>query len=64
MTGGDDPFAVGFEYLADRGPLLGEDSFGHSGATGSLAFADPASGVAHAENGRLAHAVLRAASAS
>ncbi|GHE73076.1 serine hydrolase [Streptomyces spiralis] len=69
----------GFEYLAERYPFLGEDSFGHSGATGSLGFADPASGVAYAyirrrfafpsgegaspENGRLAQSVLRAAAA-
>ncbi|MEU0597861.1 serine hydrolase domain-containing protein [Streptomyces sp. NPDC006393] len=72
-------FGLGFEYLAERYPFLGEDSFGHSGATGSLGFADPASGVAYAytrrrfafpsgegaspENGRLAESVLRAAAA-
>ncbi|GHI02615.1 serine hydrolase [Streptomyces cellostaticus] len=77
VTGGDNHFGLGFEYLAERYPFLGEDSFGHSGATGSLGFADPASGVAYAytrrrfsfpsgygaalENGRLAQSVLRAA---
>jgi CubicO group peptidase (beta-lactamase class C family) len=77
VTGTDDHFGLGFEYLAGRCPFLGEDSFGHSGAAGSLGFADPASGVAYAytrrrfafpsehgeapENGRLAESVLRAA---
>ncbi|WNM31151.1 serine hydrolase domain-containing protein [Streptomyces sp. Li-HN-5-11] len=72
-----DHFGLGFEYLAARYPFLGEDSFGHSGATGSLGFADPASEVAYAyvrrrfafpsgqgaspENDRLAQSVLRAA---
>ncbi|MFI9341098.1 serine hydrolase domain-containing protein [Streptomyces sp. NPDC052773] len=77
VTGTEDHFGLGFEYLAGRYPFLGEDSFGHSGATGSLGFADPASGVAYAytrrrfafpsgygeapENRRLAESVLRAA---
>ncbi|MGY6021271.1 serine hydrolase domain-containing protein [Streptomyces spinosirectus] len=77
VTGGDDHFGLGFEYLAGRHPFLGENCFGHSGAAGSLGFADPASGVAYAytrrrfafpsgvgaspENGRLAESVLRAA---
>ncbi|MFF3904552.1 serine hydrolase domain-containing protein [Streptomyces sp. NPDC001848] len=77
VTGQTDHFGLGFEYLAGRYPFLGPDAFGHSGATGSLGFADPASGVAYAytrrrfafpsgegaspENGRLAHSVLRAA---
>ncbi|MGA4837965.1 serine hydrolase domain-containing protein [Streptomyces sp. G45] len=77
VTGIDDPFGLGFEELSGRYAFLGETAFGHSGATGSLGFADPASGVAYAytrrrfgfpsgygagpENHRLAAAVVRAA---
>lgn len=77
VTGQSDHFGLGFEYLAGRYPFLGRDVIGHSGATGSLGFADPASGVAYAytrrrfafpsgegaspENGRLAESVVRAA---
>jgi CubicO group peptidase (beta-lactamase class C family) len=77
VTGQEDHFGLGFEYLAGQYPFLGEHSFGHSGATGSFAFADPASGVAYAytrrrfafpsgqgespENRHLAEAVVRAA---
>lgn len=74
----DNHFGVGFQTLALRHPFLGPDAFGHSGAAGSQAFADPASGVAYGytrrrcgfpageapENHRLAAAVLRAAAAT
>ncbi|MFD9903291.1 serine hydrolase domain-containing protein [Streptomyces sp. NPDC059063] len=77
VTGNDDVFGLGFEELSGLFSFLGEEAFGHSGATGSLAFADPASGVAYAytrrrfgfpsgygagpENHRIGAAVLRAA---
>ncbi|MFJ8544973.1 serine hydrolase domain-containing protein [Streptomyces sp. NPDC093586] len=77
VTGQENHFGLGFEYLAEQYPFLGEHSFGHSGAAGSFAFADPASGVAYAytrrrfafpssqgespENRRLAESVVRAA---
>jgi CubicO group peptidase (beta-lactamase class C family) len=80
VTGQSDHFGLGFEYLAGRYPFLGRDVIGHSGATGSLGFADTASGVAYAytrrrfafpsgegaspENGRLAESVVRAAGAA
>lgn len=80
VTGQSDHFGLGFEYLAGRYPFLGRDVIGHSGATGSLGFADAASGVAYAytrrrfafpsgegaspENGRLAESVVRAARAA
>ncbi|MFI0861931.1 serine hydrolase domain-containing protein [Streptomyces smyrnaeus] len=77
ITGNEDVFGLGFEELSARYSFLGPDAFGHSGATGSLAFADPASGVAYAytrrrfgfptgfgaglENHRLAEAAVAAA---
>lgn len=79
VTETGDRFGLGFERTAELYPFLGPDAFGHSGATGSLGFADPASGVAYAytrrrfafpsgvgaspENGRLAQSVLHAAAA-
>ncbi|MFC5722487.1 serine hydrolase domain-containing protein [Streptomyces gamaensis] len=39
-------FAVGFEALGDCYRFLGARAFGHSGAAGSQAFADPARGLA------------------
>ncbi|WP_030675147.1 EstA family serine hydrolase [Streptomyces sp. NRRL B-1347] len=77
VTGNDDVFGLGFESLSGLYAFLGPETFGHSGAAGSLAFADPARGVAYAytrrrfafpsgfgaglENHRLAEAVTRAA---
>ncbi|MFF7243417.1 serine hydrolase domain-containing protein [Embleya sp. NPDC008237] len=73
VTGEHDHFALGFEALGLRYEFLGDDAFGHSGAAGSLGFADPRSGTAYAytrrrfaypggaapENTRLAAAVFR-----
>jgi CubicO group peptidase (beta-lactamase class C family) len=39
-------FATGFEIHRSGNPMLGPSSFGHTGAGGRLAFADPASGIA------------------
>ncbi|MFA3836033.1 serine hydrolase domain-containing protein [Streptomyces aureus] len=75
VTGESDHFALGFETHGLRYAFLGADAFGHSGAAGSEAFADPGSGVAYGytrrrlafpggaapENQRLAAAVVRAA---
>ncbi|MFE2916374.1 serine hydrolase domain-containing protein [Kitasatospora indigofera] len=75
VTGEADHFGLGFEAESSRFPFLGPDAFGHCGAAGSEAFADPRSGVAYGytrrrfafpggsavENVRLAAAVLRAA---
>jgi CubicO group peptidase (beta-lactamase class C family) len=46
VTGEADHFGLGFERTHVPYPFLGEGAFGHSGATGAQAFADPASGVA------------------
>lgn len=76
VTGEQDHFGLGFETSHVRYPFLGETAFGHSGAAGSQAFADPASGVAYGytrrrfhfppsggapENDRFAAAIVRAA---
>ncbi|MET9519015.1 serine hydrolase domain-containing protein [Streptomyces sp. NPDC002994] len=72
------PFGLGFETYGDLYPFLGAGAFGHAGAAGSEAFADPRSGVAYGyarrrfafpggpapENVRLGAAVLRAATAA
>jgi CubicO group peptidase (beta-lactamase class C family) len=41
-----DRFGLGFMLNSAFSPLLGDNSFGHAGAGGSLGFADPESGVA------------------
>ncbi|HET9690822.1 MAG TPA: serine hydrolase domain-containing protein [Acidimicrobiales bacterium] len=41
-------FGSGFQLASEFSPLLGPASFGHSGAGGSLAFADPDAGVGFA----------------
>ncbi len=76
VTGERDHFLLGFEAQGVRYPVLGADAFGHSGAVGAQAFADPRSGIAYSytrrrfvagggggapENHRLVAAVLRAA---
>ncbi|MEV7082519.1 serine hydrolase domain-containing protein [Streptomyces sp. NPDC093516] len=72
-------FGLGFQATADTWhPFLGAGTIGHSGASGSQAFADPRSGLAYGytrrrfafpggaapENDRLARAVHRAALAA
>ena len=47
VTGEADHFALGFETSWKKYPFLGGTAFGHSGATGSQSFADPASGIAY-----------------
>lgn len=42
-----DRFGLGFEAMSTPYPFLGPAAFGHSGATGSLGFADPRSGIAY-----------------
>ncbi|MFJ6380793.1 serine hydrolase domain-containing protein [Kitasatospora sp. NPDC092039] len=77
VIGQQDVFGLGFEELSGRFRALGPTAFGHSGATGSLALADPDSGLAYAytrrrfglpsgygagpENHRLITAAVRAA---
>ncbi len=70
-------FGLGFQATADKYPFLGAGSFGHSGAAGSQAFADPRAGLTYGytrrrfaypggaapENERLAYVVHRAARA-
>ncbi len=74
VVGDQDHFALGFEAQSVRYPFLGEGAFGHCGAAGHDAFADPRNGLAYtyvrrrfafpggpaAENQRLGAAVLTA----
>ncbi|MFB6837287.1 serine hydrolase domain-containing protein [Streptomyces sp. NPDC056361] len=79
VTGEDNAFGLGFVPLATRYPSLTPAAVGHSGAPGSQAFADPATGLAYsyarrrfgfmagpgaAENDRLVPAVVEAAAKS
>ncbi|MFD8690542.1 serine hydrolase domain-containing protein [Streptomyces sp. NPDC059651] len=75
VTEETDHFGLGFERPQMAYPALGEDAFGHCGAAGSQAFADPASALAYGytrrrfavpggaapENERLVAAVVKAA---
>ncbi|KQX47496.1 MULTISPECIES: serine hydrolase domain-containing protein [unclassified Streptomyces] len=76
VTGEENTFGLGFVAMAARYPALGPGALGHSGAPGSQAFADPATGLAYsytrrrfafgggpgaAENDRLIPAVVAAA---
>ncbi|HWU09754.1 MAG TPA: serine hydrolase domain-containing protein [Streptomyces sp.] len=47
VTAKADAFALGFEVVGTVYPTLGEGAFGHSGAAGSQAYADPVNGVAY-----------------
>ncbi|WP_018352668.1 serine hydrolase domain-containing protein [Longispora albida] len=47
VTGETDHFLLGFEAQAVRYAGLGARAFGHSGAVGAQAFADPDSGIAY-----------------
>jgi CubicO group peptidase (beta-lactamase class C family) len=71
VTGETDHFALGFETVARKFPFLGSRAFGHGGATGSMGWADPDTGVAYGyvrrrmgypgpENQRLGAAIIRA----
>lgn len=47
VTGEDGHFLLGFEAQASRYPSLNPRAFGHSGAVGAQAFADPDAGLAY-----------------
>jgi CubicO group peptidase (beta-lactamase class C family) len=47
VTGERDHFLLGFEAMRPRYPQLAGTAFGHSGASGSQAFADPERGLAY-----------------
>ncbi|MEW2178507.1 serine hydrolase domain-containing protein [Streptomyces sp. NPDC005406] len=78
VTEETDHFGLGFERPQMVYPSLGDGAFGHCGAVGSQAFADPASGIAYGytrrrfaypggaapENARLVAAVVEAAQSS
>ncbi|RII20481.1 beta-lactamase/D-alanine carboxypeptidase [Streptomyces sp. YIM 130001] len=74
VSGMPQAFGLGFQSFGPRFPALGAGAFGHSGAAGSLALADPRQGFAYAytrrrfafpggaapENERLLRSVVRA----
>lgn len=45
-------FGVGFHVTSEYYPVLGQGTFGHSGAGGQQAFADPRNGIAYAYSRR------------
>ncbi|MGP4016258.1 serine hydrolase domain-containing protein [Saccharopolyspora sp. 5N708] len=45
-------YGLGFATIADTYPVLGQATFGHGGAAGSQAFADPRSGLSYGYNRR------------
>jgi Beta-lactamase len=45
-------FGLGFSAVVEVYPFLGQGAFGHSGAAGSQALADPRSGLAYGYNRR------------
>ncbi|MFJ1761080.1 serine hydrolase domain-containing protein [Amycolatopsis sp. NPDC088138] len=51
-TRGGNAFGLGFAAVGYDYPVLGQGAFGHSGAAGSQAFADPRSGLAYGYNRR------------
>ena len=77
VLGGHKAFTIGFHATSEYYPQLGQGSFGHSGAGGQQAFADPRNGIAYGytrrrtpfpaaagpENNRLIRALYGAATA-
>ncbi|WP_415951901.1 serine hydrolase domain-containing protein [Streptomyces sp. KLOTTS4A1] len=53
VTGEERHFLVGFEAQQVRYPYLGADAFGHCGAAGAEAWADPSTGLTYAYTRRL-----------
>jgi CubicO group peptidase (beta-lactamase class C family) len=51
-TRGPNAFGLGFSVVSYDYPVLGQGAFGHSGAAGSQAFADPRTGLAYGYNRR------------
>ncbi|MBZ4323391.1 serine hydrolase domain-containing protein [Streptomyces huiliensis] len=52
VNGAYQAYGLGFVVVSEHYPFLGARSFGHSGAAGSLGFADPGAGLAFGYNRR------------